>query len=200
MEKDCELRLGPPERSQRIDVIIVGAGISGLVTAYRLLEKEPSLQIRILEASDTIGGSLQQTPQGEIGAKWFEESQAHVYQLLQRMEIPLHQRSIVDTTLPRCWELDQTVSSNLAKYELQRYINELQIKAPFFRPGRFRLVPNFCYIILYNPAVIRIILEFIVQFFIYRSFDSDLSCTSSMLISMSFPTFKIKDGWKKFLK
>nr|XP_014096519.1 putative flavin-containing monoamine oxidase AofH [Bactrocera oleae] len=142
MEKDCELRLGPPERSQRIDVIIVGAGISGLVTAYRLLEKEPSLQIRILEASDTIGGSLQQTPQGEIGAKWFEESQAHVYQLLQRMEIPLHQRSIVDTTLPRCWELDQTVSSNLAKYELQRYINELQIKAPFFRPGRFSIRKN----------------------------------------------------------
>ncbi|XP_011192942.1 putative flavin-containing monoamine oxidase AofH [Zeugodacus cucurbitae] len=142
MEKDCELKLGPPERSQKIDVIIVGAGISGLVAAYRLLEKEPSLQIRILEASDNIGGSLQQISQGEIGAKWFEASQAHVYQLLQRMEIPLQQRSIVDAALPRCWELDQGVSSNLANYELQRYINELQLKSPFFRPGRFSIRKN----------------------------------------------------------
>lgn len=143
MEKDCELRLGPPERSPKLDVIVVGAGLSGLVSAYRLLEKEPSLRIRVLEASNSVGGSLQQNTQGEIGAKWFEKSQTHIYQLLQHLGVPMQQRSLVGSTLRRCWELDQSVSSNLAKYELQRYINELELKTAFFKPGRFRFVSHF---------------------------------------------------------
>lgn len=32
------------------DVIIIGAGLSGMVAAYTLLEKEPALNILILEA------------------------------------------------------------------------------------------------------------------------------------------------------
>ncbi|XP_067632807.1 uncharacterized protein shps [Eurosta solidaginis] len=139
MNNDCELRLGPPERSFKLDVIIVGAGVSGLVTAYRLLEKDPSLQIKILEASDVIGGNLLQIPVGEIGAKWLERSQTHMYKLLQRLEVPMQQRTIKDSKLQRCWELDQGISSNLAKYELQRYINELQLKTPFFKPCRISI-------------------------------------------------------------
>ncbi|XP_053954553.1 putative flavin-containing monoamine oxidase AofH [Anastrepha ludens] len=139
MEIECEIQLGPPERSPKVDVLVVGAGISGLVTAYRLLEKDPSLRIRILEADVVIGGNLLQSPLGEIGAKWLEESQTHMHQLLHRLGVSTRQRTIVDETLPRCWELDESVSANLAKYELQRYIKELQLKTPFFKPGRFSI-------------------------------------------------------------
>ncbi|XP_020716533.1 uncharacterized protein LOC101449371 isoform X2 [Ceratitis capitata] len=54
----------------------------------------------------------------------------------------MQQRSLVGSTLRRCWELDQSVSSNLAKYELQRYINELELKTAFFKPGRFSIRKN----------------------------------------------------------
>ena len=38
--------------------VIVGAGISGLSTAYALLEKQPDLELVILEASDRVGGKV----------------------------------------------------------------------------------------------------------------------------------------------
>jgi monoamine oxidase len=38
------------------DVAIVGAGLSGLYAAYRLLQQKPNLRIIVLEASDRIGG------------------------------------------------------------------------------------------------------------------------------------------------
>lgn len=33
------------------DVIVIGAGLSGLTAAYTLLEKEPNLSVMILEAN-----------------------------------------------------------------------------------------------------------------------------------------------------
>ena len=40
------------------DYLIVGAGIAGLYTAYRLNQNYPNAKICILEASKTIGGRL----------------------------------------------------------------------------------------------------------------------------------------------
>ena len=40
-------------------VVIIGAGPAGLTAAYELFKKDPSYQITILEASDTIGGISQ---------------------------------------------------------------------------------------------------------------------------------------------
>lgn len=39
-------------------IVIVGAGISGLATAHALLEKQPGLDLVVLEASDRIGGKV----------------------------------------------------------------------------------------------------------------------------------------------
>jgi len=38
--------------------VIVGAGISGLATAHALLEKQPDLELLVLEASDRVGGKV----------------------------------------------------------------------------------------------------------------------------------------------
>jgi len=38
------------------DIIIVGAGLSGLMTAWRCLDVNPRLQVQILEASDRLAG------------------------------------------------------------------------------------------------------------------------------------------------
>jgi lycopene beta-cyclase len=42
--------------TQAPDMIIVGAGLSGLLTAWRCLDVNPDLQIEIIEASDRIAG------------------------------------------------------------------------------------------------------------------------------------------------
>ncbi|MEP4986888.1 MAG: FAD-dependent oxidoreductase [Paracoccaceae bacterium] len=43
---------------QSCDIAIIGAGISGLYCAWRLLEHDPSLQIRIIERLNRTGGRL----------------------------------------------------------------------------------------------------------------------------------------------
>ncbi|WP_261880502.1 flavin-containing monooxygenase [Mycobacterium marinum] len=51
-----EAQRTPVERSL-LDVVIVGAGISGLGAAYRLLESDPELTYTILERRERIGGT-----------------------------------------------------------------------------------------------------------------------------------------------
>ena len=40
------------------DMIIVGAGLSGLLTAWRCLDVNPKLRIEIIESSSRIGGTI----------------------------------------------------------------------------------------------------------------------------------------------
>jgi protoporphyrinogen oxidase len=44
--------------SDNYDVIIIGAGIAGLTTAYTLKKKVNSMKILILEARDRVGGII----------------------------------------------------------------------------------------------------------------------------------------------
>src|SRR5262249_40838068 len=46
----------PPPK--HVDVLIVGAGVSGLFCAYRLLEAKPNLKIALVEQDGRIGGRL----------------------------------------------------------------------------------------------------------------------------------------------
>ena len=39
---------------KKCDVLVVGAGVSGLVSAYSLLKKDPSLNVIILEAKGKL--------------------------------------------------------------------------------------------------------------------------------------------------
>ncbi len=43
-------------------VVVVGAGITGLACAHRLLTVDPSIKVTVLEASDRIGGVIRTTP------------------------------------------------------------------------------------------------------------------------------------------
>ncbi|KAM7359504.1 putative monoamine oxidase sheepish [Cochliomyia hominivorax] len=122
-----------PEQRKKVDILIVGAGLSGLTSALKLMQKEPSLSVKILEASNRVGGQLINVSLGEIGAKWFTEDQCHMYRLLHTLEVPIHKRSIISSQLKTYRELDQCWFSALAKYELERYINELEMKLELFK-------------------------------------------------------------------
>lgn len=71
------------------DVIIIGAGISGLTTAYQLHKK--GVDFRILEARDRIGGRVQSVPAAsgegliEMGPTWFGDKHQHLCQLVDEL-------------------------------------------------------------------------------------------------------------------
>jgi Flavin containing amine oxidoreductase len=61
-----------------VDVVVVGAGISGIVATKELLELDPTLNVVLLEATDRFGGRVKKGFIGnssknstiEIGANW----------------------------------------------------------------------------------------------------------------------------------
>ncbi len=40
------------------DVVVVGAGLSGLVAAHDLCQHDATLKVKVLEAADRVGGRL----------------------------------------------------------------------------------------------------------------------------------------------
>jgi oxygen-dependent protoporphyrinogen oxidase len=47
-------------------VVVVGAGVSGLAAAYRLMSQEPAPEVTVLEADDRAGGKLRRVDVGDV--------------------------------------------------------------------------------------------------------------------------------------
>ena len=72
-------------------VIIIGAGLSGLITAYQL--QKHSIPFKILESRDRVGGRIltklsENTTPIEMGATWFGDQHYHLIQLLNDLKLP----------------------------------------------------------------------------------------------------------------
>jgi len=71
-------------------VLIVGAGLTGLLTAYRL--EQHGYIVIIVEARDRIGGRIHTLESGntkvEMGATWFNEAHHHLLHLITEFKIP----------------------------------------------------------------------------------------------------------------
>lgn len=73
-----------------VDVIIIGAGLSGLSAAYQL--KKAGISFRIIEAQDRLGGRIEtiyghdDTPM-EMGATWFGSEHVNLLGLLSELNI-----------------------------------------------------------------------------------------------------------------
>jgi len=66
--------------------IIVGAGLSGLTTAYALIENGEKDFI-ILEARDRIGGRIHTKNGIDLGATWFQDHHTNLFKLLSDLSI-----------------------------------------------------------------------------------------------------------------
>eukprot|EP01122_Echinamoeba_exundans_P015447 TRINITY_DN7338_c0_g1_i1.p1 TRINITY_DN7338_c0_g1~~TRINITY_DN7338_c0_g1_i1.p1 ORF type:complete len:516 (-),score=80.44 TRINITY_DN7338_c0_g1_i1:253-1800(-) len=64
----------PLPKTEECDVIIVGAGVSGLSCAYHLKRLAPELKVIVLEASDRMGGRVKTIKMGnapvDLGGAW----------------------------------------------------------------------------------------------------------------------------------
>lgn len=83
-----------------VDVIVIGAGISGLTAAYRLQTLEPSCKVLVLEAKDRVGGrtltvdlkTANGTDKWDLGGQWVCRNQHHILWLLEELGIETYQQ------------------------------------------------------------------------------------------------------------
>jgi lysine 2-monooxygenase len=77
-----------------IDVAIVGGGVAGCYSAYRLARDRPGEKIHLFEMSDRIGGRIWSVPienfsaPAEIGAMYFKRHHNHVWALIDFLKLP----------------------------------------------------------------------------------------------------------------
>jgi monoamine oxidase len=81
-------------------ILIIGAGLSGLITAYRL--KSAAIPFKIIEARSRIGGRINtiyranQAPL-EMGATWFYDQHEEIIALLTELEIDYFEQRMDST-------------------------------------------------------------------------------------------------------
>ena len=89
--------VGSPARGRTadLDVAIVGGGVAGAYTAWRLATAAPHLRVRLFEMSDRIGGRLRsvafpKAPHlvGEVGGMRFLDAHRHVAPLVAHLNLP----------------------------------------------------------------------------------------------------------------
>lgn len=82
---------------EEVEVVIVGAGLSGLCLAYELTKR--NVDFRLVEATSEIGGRIKTIrPKGpnshiELGATWFGHSHFNLKNLLVELGIPIFEQS-----------------------------------------------------------------------------------------------------------
>ena len=68
------------------DVIVIGAGLSGLAAADLLKNHDPSLHVIVLEANDRVGGRLLSAKLGDhsfdLGGQWILPEHKSVLQVI----------------------------------------------------------------------------------------------------------------------
>ncbi|XP_071386177.1 probable flavin-containing monoamine oxidase A [Centroberyx affinis] len=80
------------------DVIIVGAGISGLSAAHLLRKRNAKLRMLILEGKDRVGGRTVSTEipahkgvdRWDFGGQWVGSTQTHVMELIQELGLEVY--------------------------------------------------------------------------------------------------------------
>nr|XP_015199567.1 PREDICTED: probable flavin-containing monoamine oxidase A isoform X2 [Lepisosteus oculatus] len=81
-----------------LDVVIVGAGLSGLTTARELLKRNAYLKILILEGKARIGGrtvtlslpAAKGEDSWDLGGQWVGRTQTHILDLIQELGLEIY--------------------------------------------------------------------------------------------------------------
>ena len=71
-------------------IVIIGAGLSGLLTAYRL--QELGFNVKVMEARSRIGGRIHTVESNktkvEMGATWFNDGHYHLLDVIEEFNVP----------------------------------------------------------------------------------------------------------------
>ncbi|CAG5129943.1 unnamed protein product [Candidula unifasciata] len=94
------------------DVIVVGAGISGLTAAFSIKKRDPEAKVVVLEGKDRVGGrtltvpliSSTGTDYWDLGGQWIGRSQVHIIKLLEELGLKTYPQFIQGTKFQQLGE------------------------------------------------------------------------------------------------
>jgi monoamine oxidase len=105
------------------DVIVVGAGLSGLMAARKILKSQETASVMVLEARDRVGGRMFAQQAGrerkgwvDLGGQWIGEGQARMRALAEELGLEIFESS--------------TDGSAVIRYDGHRYLDDNEIAAP----------------------------------------------------------------------
>lgn len=111
------------------DVIVVGAGLSGLMAARKVLKLHQGASAIVLEARDRVGGRMFAREAGsgrkgwiDLGGQWVGEDHACVRSLAKELGLELFEQ--------------YTSGLSVLRYDGRRYLDDKQVAAPCARDRR----------------------------------------------------------------
>ena len=117
---------------ETFDVLVVGAGLSGLSAARRLKDHRPTLSVCILEARDRVGGrTLSAFTDGggvlDLGAGWIGDAHSELLALVEEFELTLTEQhyppSIDEHRLTECVGYRLSPLSNEDARQVEQYVD-----------------------------------------------------------------------------
>jgi monoamine oxidase len=105
------------------DVIVVGAGLSGLMAARKILQSHENASVVVLEARDRVGGRMFARQAGgarkgwvDLGGQWLGEEQARIRALAEELGLEIFEQ--------------YTEGQTVLWYDGHRYLDDNEIAAP----------------------------------------------------------------------
>ncbi len=153
-------------KNSESDIVIVGAGISGLYCSWKLLKKDPNIKITLLERSNRIGGRIESVKLNgffaEFGPMRFERRQLQFKEIggqvkFQNLldELDMNNLNYIDKFVPYSTEI-----IDLSKYSLTNSERVCTDAKQLMKLGIYRLLENY-----------RITVSKKERYFVYNEID-----------------------------
>lgn len=90
-----------------VDVVVIGAGVSGLTAAYTIHTKDPGIRLAVVEAKDRVGGrTAGQTLKAasgqdswDLGGQWIGSCQRDILQMVKELGLSVYEQYAEGTKL-----------------------------------------------------------------------------------------------------
>jgi monoamine oxidase len=135
-----------------VDVIIVGAGLSGLAAAYEILCRDPSVNVKVLEANSRVGGRNFLDDGVDKGAGYIGPTQDRIMRLVDLLGLEVYKvntagktvqyvrgvASRFDGTIPPISPI-ALLDINAALVEVDRIAETINLEQPHLSPNAEKL-------------------------------------------------------------
>lgn len=117
------------------DVVVVGAGLSGLVTVYTLLKRISTLEILVVEKEMICGGQITERGTNEDN-RWFSLDQKQLIGLCKELNVAYGQYPQMQKNFHSIWEFKKKPFACLIRWELQRFMDYFDLMTTLARTDR----------------------------------------------------------------